>query len=134
MFKGAIFLIKASQSKWSFWTSKLTVYGRLFGHSSDQSVQIKDDSPSLWIFVHSDVPVPQFGLHPFGCTYAVVLDASKYTNTYCLFGQNSTIQMDTWTECIWTTKKYVIGPSVWTVNVILDRPNEQRSNGPSMLR
>ena len=48
--------IKAPQSKWSFFTSKLTVYGRLFERSSNRTIQINRDSPSIWICVHSDIP------------------------------------------------------------------------------
>ena len=35
--------------------SKLTVYGRCFGCLSNRTVQINDDSPLVWIYVHSDV-------------------------------------------------------------------------------
>ena len=126
------------------------VYGRLFGRSSNWTVH------------------RQFGVRftrtslnrPFGHPCTIDLNASKYTNMYCPFGQNLAVRMGALTPCFWTIQIYVCGRSIWTTleriirlskytltdcpngqsvwwrpcYVHLDRPNGQWSNGPFILR
>ena len=95
-----------------------------------------------YLFARTSLYRP-FGLRPFGRTCAVVLDASKYTSTYRPFGYNCTVQINTLTPCILNIQIYIIGLSIWTVQmdngpvdrlcyINLDRPDGWQSNEPRM--
>ena len=109
--------LMASQSKWNFLDVKSMVFGRLFERSSNWTVQINNDSPSISIYIHLDVPEPSiwpastwttlnrpFGLCPFGRPCTINWDASKYTNRYCPFGQNLAVHLDDSRTYNWTAK------------------------------
>ena len=108
--------------------SKLTVIHRQFGFTSTRTSLNRP-----------------FGLRPFGRPCTVDLDASKYTNTYCPFGQNLAVQMDALTPCIWTIQIHVCGPSIcttlehmigWSQYMLADRLNIHSGdvplNGPNI--
>ena len=95
--------------------SKLTVIHRQFGFTSTRTSLNRP-----------------FGPRPFGRPCTIDLDASKYTNMYCLFGQNLGVKMDALTPCISTIQIHVCGPSIWmtlelTIGwskyTLTDRPN-----------
>ena len=95
-----------------------------------------------------------FGLRPFGRPCTVDLDASKYTNMYCSFGQNLAVQIQIhiigWSKYTLTDRTngrsgdvQLDGPNIRSLTVQmddgpmdrpcyinLDSPNGRRSIGP----